>query len=160
MLKIFFLFPFPFFFLNLNCALYCSCLNKSFIYCIRLNVAPPSSPAACSWALCKPGHLADRTAKVQILLAHMALPGRSWGGPRPCESCVGLTPGHPPGAGQPAPPCVRWFWLQAACLTARSPHPPSSLRLFGVLSPHSHPLYLHQPSLVFPCSADVEVARF
>lgn len=48
LLKTIFLFPFLFF-LNLICALCCSCWNKSFIYCIELGVAPLSSPA-CIWA--------------------------------------------------------------------------------------------------------------
>lgn len=44
LLKTFLLFPFLFFFfLNLICALCCSCWNKSFIYCIELGVASLSA---------------------------------------------------------------------------------------------------------------------
>lgn len=122
-LKIFFLFPFLFFFLNLNCALCCSCLNKSFIYCIELGVAPPSRP--CMY----PG--------VHAAPAHTALRGASAAAPAWVEPESQLCPV----AGVPC------SWPCAPV--------PGVLR---ILRPHCHP-HLHQQP-VFPCSTDVEVARF
>lgn len=51
----------------------------------------------------------------------------------------GLTPVTLPGLDNQLHPAFVWLWLQAACLTARSPYPPSSLRLWDPLSPHSPP---------------------
>lgn len=124
-LKIFFLFPFLFFFfLNLNCALCCSCLNKSFIYCIELGVAPPSRPCMYPGMHAAPAHTALRGAPA-------AAP--AWVEPE-SQLC--------PVAGVP-------------CSWPCAPVP-------GVLSESSDPTATHTctNSLVFPCSPDVEVARF
>lgn len=130
MLKIFscFLSSF-FFFLNLNCALYCSRLNKSFIYCTELGVAPPSRPAVLIWAasISRPP-CGDRGAQTDGAVAVL------WGGwaawadqthlPRAAPSCFSLRlprggatcPWQGPPS-SPAPP--------SAGTQASSPHPPA-----------------------------------
>lgn len=104
-----------------------------------------------------------RPGRVQSLATEL------WSGRRqPTRLSLGA-PGQAPAPGKSR---VGWIWGHPARADVVLGASSSQLLSWGLLAaspapsglcaarPHSHPLCLHQPSLVFPCSADVEVARF